>query len=157
MRNLRPASIQSAVQTAIRAGGGLEAVANDLGVGVSTLSHGTELSEQRPGGLGVNYLDRMGRIVPETAVPVAQHFAALAHGFFQPIASSGPQGVSVHQIAKEFADLLGAHAAAHGEGSDGGGIVTKSEARDLLREVDELMAAVAGFRAQLVGISEGER
>ncbi len=34
----------------------------------------------RPGGLGVNYLHTLGRVVPEAAVPIAVHFARLGGG-----------------------------------------------------------------------------
>lgn len=85
MRNSRPGSIQSAVREAISAVGGLENASTDLGVSVTTLSYGTEANEARPGGLGVNYLDRLGRMDADAAEPIASHFAALAGGVFQPV------------------------------------------------------------------------
>ena len=88
-RATRPGSIQSSVRAAYLAVGGLESASEDLGVSVTTLSYGTEVTDLRPGGLGVNYLDRLGRIEPLSAVPLAQHFAHLAGGVFQPV--TGPQ------------------------------------------------------------------
>lgn len=155
MRKVRPASIQSAVQSAIRAAGGLEAVANDLGVGVSTLSHGTEISEQRPGGLGVNYLDRAARIVPEAAVPIASHFAALAGGTFLPMVAGGSTAVDIHRITSEFSDVLQRHAAAHSSVSELPGDYSPREAQEQITELDELVAAAMLFRATLLLKAEG--
>ncbi|MBR9764126.1 MAG: hypothetical protein GYB53_11530 [Rhodobacteraceae bacterium] len=155
MRNVRPASIQSAVQASIRAAGGLEAAANDLGIGVSTLSHGTEISEQRPGGLGINYADRLSRIVPEAAVPIAQHFAMLAGGTFQPLAVSGATAGDVHRLTREFSDVLQRHAAAHSSASSEPQDYTPTEAADQIRELDEMVGAAMAFRSVLVGKMEG--
>ena len=77
-RMTRPGSIQDAVRQVFGAVGGLENAAADLGVSLSVLSYGTENREDRPGGLGVNYLDRLGRIEPQAAEAVARHFATLA-------------------------------------------------------------------------------
>lgn len=150
MRNVRPASIQSAVQASIRLAGGLEAVANDTGVGVSTLSHGTEVSEQRPGGLGVNYLDRIGRIVPEAAEPVAQHFARLAGGLFHPVAADGCTASDIHQITRDFADVLQRHGQAHSATSENPTDYTSKEALQQLVELDKMVRAAMRFRAVLV-------
>jgi hypothetical protein len=48
MRYTRPGSIQNAVREAYGAVGGLENASIDLGIGVSTLSYGTERSDHRP-------------------------------------------------------------------------------------------------------------
>ncbi|MGI3163621.1 hypothetical protein [Pseudooceanicola sp. 200-1SW] len=154
MRKARPASIQSAVQTAIRAAGGLEAVANDIGVGVSTLSHGTEVSEQRPGGLGVNYLDRLSRIVPEAAVPIAAHFAALGGGTFHPLNIEGSTASDIHRITREFADVLQRHAEAHSSASAVPHDYSPKEAQDQIAELDEMVTAAMQFRATLLGKAE---
>lgn len=153
MRKARPASIQSAVQSSIRAAGGLEAAANDLGVGVSTLSHGTEIPEQRPGGLGINYVDRLSRIVPEVAVPIAQHFAMLAGGTFQPLAVDGATAGDIHRLTREFSDVLQRHAEAHSAASAEPGDYTASEAGMQIRELDELVVAAVQFRAVLLAKS----
>ncbi|MBR9765318.1 MAG: hypothetical protein GYB53_17805 [Rhodobacteraceae bacterium] len=157
MRKARPASIQSAVQTAMRAAGGLEAVANDLGVGVSTLSHGTEVSEQRPGGLGVNYLDRLSRIVPEAAVPIAAHFAALGGGTFHPLGLEGSTASDIHRITREFSDVLQRHAEAHSAASASPDDYTVKEAQEQLVELDEMVSAAMQFRATLLRKAEGQR
>ncbi|QOL82799.1 hypothetical protein [Pseudooceanicola spongiae] len=150
MRNVRPASIQSAVQSSMRAGGGLEAVANDLGVGVSTLSHGTELSEQRPGGLGVNYLDRLGRISPKAAVPIAQHFAALGGGVFHPLEVEGRLASDIHQITRDFSDVLQRHGEAHSPSSENPNDYTPKEAMAQVVELDQMVCAAMNFRAALL-------
>lgn len=155
MRKARPASIQSAVQSSIRAAGGLEAVANDLGVGVSTLSHGTEISESRPGGLGINYLDRLGRIVPEAAMPIAQHFAIMAGGIFQPMALDGPTAGDIHRLTREFSDVLQQHAEAHSSSSVHPDDYTRDEAEQQIRELDEVIATAAQFRSVLCAKAGG--
>lgn len=155
MRRARPASIQLAVQSAIRAAGGLEAVANDLGVGVSTLSHGTEISEQRPGGLGVNYLDRLSRIVPEAAVPIAAHFASLGGGTFHPLAVDGATAANIHRVTREFSDVLERHAQAHSAASEAPNDYSPREAQDQIAELDEMVTAAMQFRAVLVRKAEG--
>lgn len=156
MRKARPASIQSAVQSSIRAAGGLEAAANDLGVGVSTLSHGTEISESRPGGLGINYADRLGRVVPEAAVPIAQHFAMLAGGTFQPLVLDGPTASDIHQLTREFSDVLQQHAAAHSSNSATPDDYTPAEAEQQIRELNEVIATASRFRSVLCA-KAGER
>ena len=86
MRNHPYGTIQEAVQSSYRASGHTnEEIAELLGVRGSTISYGAEMSEARPGGLGVNYLHRLGRMRPAAAVPIAQHFARLAGGVFQPV------------------------------------------------------------------------
>lgn len=150
MRLARPGSVQSAVRAAYAAVGGLESAAVDLGVAVSTLSYGTELSEHRPGGIGVNYLDRLARIEPGAGVAIAEHFAALAGGVFQPVDVSGVTAADVHRLTREFSDVLMRHAEAHSSLSDDPGDYTAKEAAGQLIEVDELIAAAVSFRAILV-------
>lgn len=90
-RRTRPGSIQSALQEAYRAAGGVEAVAADLGLSLSSVSYGTEQREDRPGGLGLNHVDRLARMHPEVAAVLARHFAGLAGGMFAEIAVRGAQ------------------------------------------------------------------
>jgi hypothetical protein len=140
MRYTRPGSIQNAVREAYGAVGGLENASIDLGIGVSTLSYGTERSEHRPGGIGVNYLDSLGRIEPRAATPIAQHFAALAGGVFQPVDLAGVTASDVYRVAK---------------GSDDPNGYTFKEAGEQLVELDELIAAAVNFRAALLVKTEG--
>lgn len=149
MRLARPGSVQSAVRASYAAVGGLESASIDLGIGVSTLSYGTERSEHRPGGIGVNYLDSLGRIEPEAAVPIAEHFAMLAGGVFQPVDLRGVTGADVHRLTREFSDVLMKHAEAHSSQSENPNDYTAKEACAQLGEVDELIAAAVSFRAVL--------
>lgn len=82
MRQARAGSIQSAVQDCYTEVGGIENVSDDLGLAKSTLSYGTEVSEKRPGGLGVNHLDKLARMHKPVAAILADHFARLAGGRF---------------------------------------------------------------------------
>ncbi|TMV86129.1 hypothetical protein FGG78_20160 [Thioclava sp. BHET1] len=109
MRFCEAGSIQSAIQRAYDACDGLKKVGEALGVLPSTLSYGTEVREDRPGGLGVNYLDRLCRMSPKAAVVIAQHFAAIAGGVFQPIAAAEENLVELSAIvAKESGEAQAA-------------------------------------------------
>jgi hypothetical protein len=157
MRYTRPGSIQNAVREAYGAVGGLENASIDLGIGVSTLSYGTERSDHRPGGIGVNYLDSLGRIEPRAATPIAQHFATLAGGVFQPVDLAGVTASDVYRIAKEFSDVLTKDAEAHSKGSIDSKGYTAKEAAEQLVELDELIAVAVSFRAALRNKVEGTR
>lgn len=148
-RATRPGSIQAAVRQSIRALGGLECASDDLGVSVSVLSYGTEVSDTRPGGLGVNYLDRLGRIDGLAAVPIAQHFAHLAGGVFQPICPEGATATNINHITQEFSDVLAKHAEAHSNASENPNDYTPHEAAAQIKELDELIATSANLRAAL--------
>lgn len=148
-RATRPGSIQAAVRESVRAVGGLECASDDLGISVSVLSYGTEVSDTRPGGLGVNYLDRLGRIDGQAAVPVAQHFAHLAGGVFQPVCPHGVTAADISHITQEFSDVLAKHAEAHSHASENPGDYTAREAASQIKELDELIAASANLRAAL--------
>lgn len=149
-RATRPGSIQAAVRKAIQAVGGLECASDDLGLSASTLSYGTEVREDRPGGLGVNYLDRLARIDAAAALPVAQHFAELAGGVFQPITARAPNGADIAVISREFSDVLAKHAEAHSDASDNPADYTPQEAQVMIKELQELVEAslmmMAGMR-----------
>jgi hypothetical protein len=149
MRRTRTGSIQAAVGRAYRAAGGLEAVARDLSVALSTLSYGTEVREDRPGGLGVNYLDRLGRIEPEAAVPLAEHFARLAGGVYHSLPADGPTSRTIAELTREFGLVLQQHADAHSAGSADPTDYTPAEAREAVQELDRLLSVAASFRAVL--------
>jgi len=157
MRYTRPGSIQNAVREAYGAVGGLENASIDLGIGVSTLSYGTERSDHRPGGIGVNYLDSLGRIEPSAAEPIARHFATLAGGVFQPVDLDGVTASDVYRIAKEFSDVLTKDAEAHSKSSIDPKGYTAKEAGEQLVELDELIAVAVSFRAALRDKAEGTR
>lgn len=148
-RAVRPASIQSAIQSAYRASGGLECVAHDLGVSIATLSYGVEINDARPGGLGANYLDRLGRIEPAAARPIADHFCHLAGGVFQPVEFGGHAGADLARLAKEFSDVLARHAEAHSAQSPDPSGYTPAEAAAQVRELDDLIAVAVSMRAAL--------
>ncbi|MGH1447413.1 MAG: hypothetical protein ACRBBO_15370 [Cognatishimia sp.] len=148
-RATRPGSIQATVQASFRAVGGLENASADMGVATSTLSYGLEVSEHRPGGVGVNYLDRLGRIDSKAAAPIARHFAQLAGGFFQPLAVVGSTAMDMSLVMKEFSDVLAKHAEAHSDDSEYPGDYTPAEAQAQLKEMDELIEVAVKFRASL--------
>ncbi len=150
MRNNRPDSIQEAVRASIKAAGGLEAASNDLGLSVSSLSRASGSDEDRPGGLGVNYLHTLGRVVPAAAVPIAAHFSRLAGGVFQPLPDKGPLLANINTLMREFSDVLDVHAHAHSERSDDPSDFTRDEAAKAIKEVDELVQAALVYRAALV-------
>lgn len=149
MRHTRSGSVQDAVAKSYRAAGGVEAVADLLGLANSTVSYGTEVNEHRPGGLGVNYLSRLGRHNPDCAVPVAQFFAALAGGAFYPLRDKGVTASDINRITREFSDVLARHAEAHSDSSDNPEDYTPDEAMAQIVELDELVSAAVSFRALL--------
>lgn len=155
-RRTRPGSIQAAVQAAYAACGGLENAATDTGASLSTLSVGTEVNEARPGGIGVNYLDRLGRIDPAAAVPIAEHFAQLAGGVFVPVDLTGAVSAEFAHVAKEFSDVVNAHVAATSEASPDPAGYTPAEALAQAQELMELAAVTMKMRAVLLASAEGK-
>jgi hypothetical protein len=142
MRFCEAGSIQDAVKSAYIAAGGVTKVSDYLGVLTSVLSYGTEMREDRPGGLGVNYLDRLGRMNPEAARVLAQHFAALAGGVFRPVEADGGKSLSdlCAELAKEGGEALAATMRA----------MQSAKVRDYaeaLREMDESIEAGSRTRA----------
>lgn len=156
MRGTRAGSIQNAVSCSFQAIGGLENASVDLGVSIATLSYGTSMDEARPGGLGVNYLDRLGRMERKAALPVAQHFATLAGGFFQPVELDGLADVAIHDLTREFSDVLRDHALAHSESSADPCGYTNAEKRQMIEGLSKLTRATARLRAGLVADLEGQ-
>jgi hypothetical protein len=144
-RATRPGSVEAAVALTIRAAGGVESVADDLGLSLSTVSYWTERREDRPGGAGIKHLDALARIVPAAAAPVAQHFAALAGGVFQPVQPGA--GADIHALTREFSDVLAQHAAAMDPASGHGAGYSAAESAVMLRELDQLQAVLVGLRS----------
>ncbi len=107
-RQTSPGTIQDAVAKAYDAAGGVTTVSRFLGIAQSTASYGTEVNEARPGGIGVSYLEKLAMWKPECAAPIAQHFAELGGGVFQPVLP--PNVSSLHENAgtttKEFGEAL---------------------------------------------------
>lgn len=149
-RRTRPGSIQAVLQDVYDEVGGIKNAATDIGVSQSTLSFGTELSDERPGGLGLNYADRLCRMHTEAAVPLAQHFATLADGFFQPFTFDGTTADDITAVTREFSDVLAKHAEAHSNASSLPEDYTPQEAEHQIKEIDELMTAAARMRARMV-------
>lgn len=146
MRNNRPGSIQATVAEAYEANGGLRATAQDLGLSAATLSHGAEVNEERPGGLGVNHLDRLGRMCPLSAAVLARHFAELAGGTFAP--GRGPAASSLLSQSGVIAKEAGEAVAALLLAAQGGG---PREAEEAVRQLDDVAEAVAAARSRLLG------
>lgn len=145
MRPTKLGSIQDAVAKSYRAAGGVEAVADLLGIANSTASYGIEVNERRPGGLGVNYLARLAKVHPEAAIPLAEFFADHAGGIFQPVAdSTSVSSLYAHcgMVAKECGEAQAAtiKAAASADRND---IV------DAEREIDEAIAALTRAKAEV--------
>jgi len=110
MRATKAGSIQEVIQAAYAAAGGLRVVSDAIGISPATLSQATLVNEERPGGLGVNYLDRLCRMSPDSAAEVARHFAALAGGRYQPLEAGGLDtlGELSARSAKESGEALDA-------------------------------------------------
>lgn len=141
MRNNRPGSIQAAVREVYTTFGGLEAVSDSINVSPATLSNGTDI--ERPSGLGVNYLDSICRMEPACAAVIAQHFAALAGGVFQPIDTTGMDASMLAHGVRMVRET--------GEASAAVMIAMGSSCPKLLdaadEEVEDVMEAGAALRA----------
>lgn len=150
MRAVRAGTIQEAVQDAYRAAGKLEEVAGAIGIAPATLSFATQINEDRPGGLGVNYLDRMARMYPAAAAEIAAHFAALAGGVYQPVISTTASidlGEHAFAVAKEGGEATSAAIRAALTGS-------LRDCETALREIDESIEAQTLARASLLTRAE---
>jgi len=154
-RATRPGSVQDMFRRICNALGGVENAAADAGVSISTISYGMELNEARPGGIGLNHVDRLCRMHPEAAAVAAQHFAVLAGGVFLPVVAGGNAGADMATLTGEFAEVMAAHAAAHSAGSDDPNAYTPQEALKQVAEVDDVIAAALRLRARLTDIAEG--
>lgn len=144
MRYTASGTIQNAVARCYRAVGGVEVVAEQLGLANSTVSYGTEVNEARPGGIGVNYLARLGMADASAAVPVAEFFCDLAGGVFQPVELVGVTNLHDHccDVAKECGEAQAATIkAAHSN--------KRNEIEEALCEVDEAIGALVKARAAL--------
>ena len=144
MRATKAGSIQEVIQASYAAAGGLRAVSDAIGVSPATLSQATLVNEERPGGLGVNYLDRLCRMDAAAAAPVAQHYAALAEGRFVPLGAGGSDALAAlcAVAAKEFGEAQGAMFR----------LLTAPDgkpASDTLREVSEAAEALARVEGAL--------
>lgn len=149
MRNAPKGSIQDAVRQCITKVGGLEAASHDINLSPATLSRASGFDEDRPGGLGVNYLHQLGRIDPASVEPIACHFAELAGGVFQPMPDDGKSFPCFSDLLKEFSDVVARHATAHSSDSANPEDFTAQEARDQMAEVRELVQAALSYNAVL--------
>ena len=151
MRQVKAGSIQEAVKNAYTAAGGVECAANDLGLSASLLFRATDASdEHRPGGLGINYLHRLSRIVPGAAIPIAEHFSRLAGGCFRDAETQTASGC-IHKLMSEFSDVMKCHAEARSEASENPAGFTAKEAQKSLTEVKELRAQLDAYEKYLNG------
>lgn len=146
MRQPRYGTIQSAVRGALDATGKRDKdVADFLGVRGSTLSYATEESDDRPGGLGVNYLHRLALAYPAAAVPLAQHFAAMAGGVYQPVDTEG-RVVSLFEhtslCAKETGEAIAAMARAAEQASAGNLEAAERETREAIAQMVAYLSAI---------------
>lgn len=146
MRQTRSGTIQNAVRGALDATGQMDKdIADMLGIRSSTLSYATEENEDRPGGLGVNYLHRLAKAFPEAAVPVAQHFAAMAGGVFQPVETDG-RVVNLHEhtsaCAKETGEAIAAMVRAAHQASAGNLEAAERETREAIAQMMAYLAAI---------------
>lgn len=151
MRRVQAGSIQDAVKASYKAAGGLECAATDLGLSAALLSRAIDAQDEyRPGGLGVNYLHRLSRIVPAAAIPIAEHFARLAEGRFEK-PETHVLSDCMATLMSEFSDVLKHHGEARSETSDDPSRHTPEEAKASLKEVKELRAVLDAYQNYLAG------
>lgn len=149
MRNNQIGSVLEATSKAVETYGGVKEVSNTLGISISNVSRSYSGEEDRPGGMGVRYLDTLGRIKPEAAEPMACHFARVAGGMFIPMPGNGPISSDIHRLTKEFSDVLQHHAESHSENSADPTDYTPQEAQRAAKEVLELLQVGTSLFAAL--------
>lgn len=142
MRYSRPGSIQSALQEAYRAVGGVENVATDIGVSQATISYSTAVDEDRPGGLGINHIDRLCRMHAEAAMPLARHFAALAGGAFQPVTEAACLQSAIAKAAKEGGESVSYSIGLGHDASEAELLLAEKEAVEHYEAAGEVLAAI---------------
>lgn len=147
MRNVPAGTVQDAVQRSYEASGlTSDRIARLLGTVNSTISYGTEISEHRPGGIGVNYLDRLAQIYPAVALPLAQHFASLAGAVVQPVATAENVACLYSlsgTVAKECGEAQAATIAAAQS-------VNARDCDKAVREIDEAVEALLRAKAEIL-------
>ena len=146
MRRPRYGTIQSAVRAALDATGKRDKdIAQLLGIRGSTLSYATEESDDRPGGLGANYLHSLAIAFPEAAVPLAQHFSAMAGGVYQSVDTEG-RVVSLFEhtslCAKETGEAIAAMARAAEQASVGNLEAAERETREAIAQMVAYITAL---------------
>ena len=144
MRRHASGTIQNAVARCYRAVGGVEAVGEQLGLANSTVSYGTEVNEARPGGIGVNYLARLGMADSSAAMPIAEFFCDLAGGVFQPVQLAEVTSLHDHccDVAKECGEAVSAAIRATNSNS-------RNEIEEADREINEAVEALLRARGAL--------
>jgi hypothetical protein len=83
-------------------------------------------------------------------VPIAQHFAALGGGVFHPLEVEGRLASDIHQITRDFSDVLQRHGEAHSPSSENPNDYTPKEAMAQVVELDQMVCAAMNFRAALL-------
>jgi hypothetical protein len=154
MRATRAGSIQDVFRRVYEINGGIQNSAEDMQVSPAVASYALSLEEARPGGLGINYVERLARARSECAVPIAEHFALHAGGVFMPVTGNGPTAADLATVVREFSDVLALDARAHSEVSENPQDYTPKEALDAIGEVDGLLRALTNFRSVLVAKAE---
>jgi hypothetical protein len=146
-RNHRHGTIQATVAEAYRAAGGIENAAADIGLSISTLSEATDVprNSKRAGGLGINHLHILAIANPASAAVLAQHFARLAGGVFQPVQAGGTV-VSLYDgcgtVSKECGEAVAATLSA----------ATKATAGNIsaaIKEIDEAQSSLSDVKSHL--------
>ncbi|WP_339112877.1 hypothetical protein [Thioclava sp. GXIMD2076] len=145
MRPVEAGSIQDVVSDVYDVFGGVRKASAATGLAPSVLSYGTEMREDRPGGLGVNYLDRMARMDPAAAAILASHFAALAGGVFQPI-----EVAVVEELTSACADAIKENGEAIFYALQAARSGRWEDAQIALPEVDDSITEMTGLRAILM-------
>lgn len=139
-------ALKSATRRLVAASGGLEALAADpaMRVGRASLSN-----YQNPDQPAFAPLDVIADLEAAGACSYGtEALCRLAGGVFLPILSGPGRGLNadVAALAKEIAEVFGAHAAALADGR-----VSCREMQAMLRQLDEALAAAAQVRATVIG------
>lgn len=150
-----PGSPFAAIARFVEACGGVEAVATFANRAPSTVYKWTdpEQSEGLPFAIAAQLSDHF------RAGALADHLSIRAGGVFLPLPEAGGAGRwgEVSAIAsEEFAEVLAGILRALSPRGDGGSAVTQAEARQLLGEIDDVLAVLGQLRG-LAMAATGDR
>ncbi|MGF7161265.1 hypothetical protein FHS85_002900 [Rhodoligotrophos appendicifer] len=135
--------------------GGLKPVAAFMGNSTSTVQRWTVPEEDSDVSFRLvsQIVDRFQASAP------AEHLALLAGGVFVPLVGtevSPHWGALTAESASAFAEAMGEVARALAPTSDGAGVVTRREARHLVKTIDHAIRDMAALRGLALAVAEGE-
>lgn len=135
---------------------GRKVAAADLGVATATLSTWTDDASFNGRAMPVQKLDQLARMHRASAAVVAQHFAALAGGYFValPDPDAGEISAGFADMTRQFGDLSAEFMASFTSESDDPVVITRRDAKRILPEAADMSALLSKIHGSLMDIAE---